>query len=201
MIKLNLLKLQEKLGQWKKNIFTPQDLKLFFGARKRAINGFLSYNSKRNRIIKLKKKLYSFKINPLNPYLIANLVYKPSYISFETALSYYHVIPETVYSITSATSQTSRNWTIKNIDYLYRKIKKSAYCGYSLKSIEGDLVLIATPEKALADYCYFFFLGKIKEWNNRIDLKKINIQKTKKYLILFQNGKLIKFIKKYLIKI
>ena len=38
-------------------------------------------------------------------FLIANKIYNPSYVSFEMALSYYRLIPEGVYSITSATAK------------------------------------------------------------------------------------------------
>jgi predicted transcriptional regulator of viral defense system len=40
---------------------------------------------------------------------IANRIYAPSYVSFEMALSYYGLIPESVFAITSAsTRKTSR---------------------------------------------------------------------------------------------
>jgi len=198
MSKLNLYKLQEKFGEIKKSILTPQDLKLLFYANDRAINGFLTYNNKKGKILKLKKGLYGISKSNFSSNLIANLAYKPSYISFETALSYYHLIPETVYSIISATSKASREWNMQNTNYVYRSIKKEAYAGYIIKTIENEQVLIATPEKALADYCYFIYLGKIKEWNSRLELKDINLKKVKEYLKLFNNRKIINFIKKYL---
>lgn len=43
---------------------------------------------------------------------IANKIYKPSYISLETALSYYGFIPEGVFSLTSIS-------TLKTNKYLY----------------------------------------------------------------------------------
>lgn len=198
MTKLNLLDVGKKLKEMKKTVFTPQDMILMFRATKRAINGFLSYNSKKNRIIKLKKSLYAVKDEYINPYLIANRAYSPSYISFETALSYYHLIPETVYSVTSATTKTSRDWTINEINYLYRTIKKEAYTGYVLKVIEDNQIQIATPEKALVDYLYFIYLGKIKTWNDRLDIALINKKILKEYLLLFANKKFLNFSKKYL---
>lgn len=198
MKNLNLLKLQETLEAVGKPIFSPQDVKLFFGSGDRAINGFLTYNSQRNRIIKLKKGLYALKKSIADHFTIANRAYQPSYISFETALSYYHLIPETVYSVTSATSQTSRQFDIQKINYSYRKIKKSAFTGYIVGNTENQPFLIAGPEKAVADYCYFFLLGKIGSWNDRLDLSRIKLQKVKYYLNLFVEKKNLKRLKKYL---
>ena len=198
MTKLNLLNIEKKLRAMQKTIFTPQDLILVFGASKRAVNGFLSYNTKKNKIIKLKKSLYALKDEYISPYLIANNSYLPSYISFETALSFYHLIPEAVYSVISATTKTSRDWTIKESNYLYRTIKKEAYTGYVLKVIEDNQIQIATPEKALADYLYFIYLGKIKTWNDRLDMRSIDKKILKEYLLLFTNKKFINFSKKYL---
>jgi len=198
MVKLNLFKLQEKLDEAGKPIFSPQDVKLFFAASDRAINGFLTYNSQKKRIIKLKKGLYAIKKSDTNHFAIANRAYQPSYISFETALSYYHLIPETVYSITSATSQTSRQFDIQNINYSYRKIKKNAYTGYLINTTESQPILIASPEKAVADYCYFILLGKIGSWNDRLDLRKIKLEKVRQYLSLFGDQKFINRLKKYL---
>ena len=198
MTKLNLLNIEKKLRAMQKTIFTPQDLILVFGASKRAVNGFLSYNTKKNKIIKLKKSLYALKDEYISPYLIANNSYLPSYISFETALSFYHLIPEAVYSVISATTKTSRDWTINESNYLYRTIKKEAYTGYVLKVIEDNQIQIATPEKALADYLYFIYLGKIKTWNDRLDMRSIDKKILKEYLLLFTNKKFINFSKKYL---
>jgi predicted transcriptional regulator of viral defense system len=198
MTKLNLLNVGKKLKETKKTIFTPQDMILMFGATKRAVNGFLSYNSKKDRIIKLKKSLYGLKDEYISPYLIANKAYSPSYISFETALSYYHLIPETVYSITSATTKTSRDWTINETNCLYRTIKQEAYIGYVTKVIEDNQIYMATPEKALADYFYFIYLGKIKTLNDRLNFTLINKKKLKEYLLLFSNKKFLSFSKKYL---
>jgi len=198
MIQLNLLQIYRKLEELKKPVFTPQDIKLLFNAKDRAVNGFLTYNSQKGKIIKLKRGLYAVKKSYISPYLIANMAYRPSYISFETALSYYHLIPETVYSVISATNKTSRDWTMQENNYIYRSLKKEAYTGYIIRTVENEQILIATAEKALADYCYFNYLGKIKEWNNRLELKNIDWYQVKGYLRFFGGEKLISFVKKYL---
>lgn len=197
MIKLNLLLLEEKLKDFNKKIFTPQDLVVMFGASSRAVNGFLTYNSKRNRVIKLKNGLYRLKTAYPSLFLVANNVYRPSYVSFDTALSYYQIIPEVVYSMISATSRASRRFEINEVDYEYRSIKKEAFTGYVVKNVESEQILMALPEKALADYCYFFYLGKFKEWNDRMDLRNINMDLFKRYLDMLLGSKLTRYLKKY----
>jgi len=58
--------------------------------------------------------------------------------------------------------------------------------------------LIASPEKAVADYCYFILLGKIGSWNDRLDLRRIKLKKVRQYLSLFADQKFINRLKKYL---
>ena len=57
---------------------------------------------KNKEIFPITKGLYETNEH-VDPFYLANPIYAPSYISFETALSYYDLIPERVYMIKSAT--------------------------------------------------------------------------------------------------
>ena len=48
-------------------------------------------------------------------YLLAGSIYGPSYLSFEFALGYYGMIPETVYTFTSATFGKRKKKVFENI--------------------------------------------------------------------------------------
>ena len=85
---------------------------------------------------------------------IANKIYKPSYISFEMALSYYNLIPESVYGVTSATTQKTNNFSTPIADFKYRRIKLSLFWGYDLVNFNGKSFKIASIEKAILDYFY-----------------------------------------------
>ena len=71
----------------------------------------INYMVKNGDLISLKRGIYVFsekyRTSPLNYISIANILHKPSYVSFEYALSYHGLIPERVYTITSATSKKS----------------------------------------------------------------------------------------------
>lgn len=166
-------------------LFTTSDLMIMFGVGKRASQAFLSYNVKKGAFVRLKAGLFALKNNLPSEYIIANRLYSPSYISLDTALSYYNLIPETVYAITSVTPKPTREFEVNGIAYDYRRIKREAFTGYIPKEIHGETVYIATPEKAVADFLYFVSLGK-RKYNDRLKLDKIDSSQLKQYRDLFK---------------
>ncbi|MEA3414741.1 MAG: hypothetical protein U9R02_01040 [Thermodesulfobacteriota bacterium] len=85
---------------------------------------------------------------------IANRIYSPSYISLEMALSYYHMIPESVYGLTSATSRKTMVFETELGDFIYHTVRPRLLFGYKLVDYSGKKFKIAEPEKALLDYFY-----------------------------------------------
>lgn len=190
-LKLNLIR--NKFKEDDLFVFTPFDLQKYFNVSVNTANLFLYRNVKKSYLIKFKKGFYGFTGEYINEMVIANKIYQPSYISFEYALMYYNIIPETVYAITSATSKTSREFVINSINYSYHRVKKETLTGYTKKYFNGQMALIAEPEKALADYLYFVSIGK-KVLNERLDLKEINKGKLIRYAKLFKRKNLLKLI-------
>ena len=94
-------------------------------------------------------------------FMLANRIYEPSYISRESALAYYLVIPETVLGVTSVSSRKTMQFDSEWGRFSYRSIKPVLMFGYRV--VEQDKMIkykIASLEKAVLDYLY---------WNNRID--------------------------------
>jgi hypothetical protein len=112
---------------------------------------------KRGDIVRLKKGLYvaSDKINrkPLSRELIANHLYGPSYVSFETALAFYGLIPEKVFAVRSATFKRAKRFENAVGNFEYITVPPAYYSiGISLQTVENEYTyLLATPEKALCD--------------------------------------------------
>jgi len=146
---------------------------------------------KRKLLANPKRGLYYFLEFSPQDYELANILYSPSYISFETVLSEHGIIPEVVYPIISATTKPTRALEFQERVFKYLKIKRQAFAGYSKK----ENYLVADPEKALADYLYFVSLGK-KRINDRLELSRINKTLLKKYTTMFKNKNLDKLIKK-----
>ena len=102
----------------------------------------------------------------------ANRIYKPSYISLHTALSFYGMIPEAVSQITSVTPLKTATFKNDFGDYSYKNIKDDLMFGYELKEMdEYRRLMFATPEKALLDLLYLYpFYNSEKEMEQlRID--------------------------------
>lgn len=105
-------------------------------------------------IRKIAKGIYAFSDIELNEtmlFYIANKLYKPSYVSLETALSYYQLIPEAVYGITSVSTRRTYQFDTPVAHFLYRTVSPKFFYGYTITS---ESIRIATIEKALLDYCY-----------------------------------------------
>jgi len=103
---------------------------------------------------------------------IANALYFPSYLSFETALAKYGVISQLPYTLMFATPSKTKKLQAREYQIEYRKIKKDLYFGYTTNE---DGTLIATPEKALFDIYYISSFGKISFDFESIDPRKVSI--------------------------
>jgi predicted transcriptional regulator of viral defense system len=112
---------------------------------------------KAGEIIRVKKGIYVFGANhrrgPWSRETLANLIYGPSYISLEYALSYYGFIPERVVVVTSVTLSRSRRFETPVGWFTYRSLSRRKYSiGIDQHTLEaGQHFLMATPAKALAD--------------------------------------------------
>ena len=96
------------------------------------------------------KKLSPFRPEP---FLLANHLFGPSYVSFDSALSYYGLIPERVYEITSATTKPTERFDTPIGAFSFARLPLPYYC-FGIRNLKlGDeqYILIASPEKALFD--------------------------------------------------
>ena len=87
------------------------------------------------------------------PFLIANHLRGPSYVSLESALSYWNMIPERVYEVSSVTIKTSKTYKTPVGRFRYQQLR-TPYYSYGIKNIKyspKQTMLIASPEKALCD--------------------------------------------------
>ena len=109
-------------------------------------------------IIQLKNRLYAFKEwtkLPGTDLIVANLMYRPSYVSLYSALSHYGMIPEYIAHTTSVTTLKTASFSNDMGTFDYRHIKPDLFWGYHVvDSINQRKILIALPEKALLDLLY-----------------------------------------------
>ena len=115
---------------------------------------------KKGYIVRLRQGYFAFpeyKRKPDYAFYFSNRIYSPSYISLQSALSFYGMIPETVVQITGVTSLKTASFCNEFGDYSYRNVKENLMFGYELKPMDGGRTLrFASPEKALLDLLYLY---------------------------------------------
>ena len=116
----------------------------------------LSRMVKQGKYFQIARGLYETDKN-VPGHLLAGSIYGPSYISFEYALGFYGMIPEAVYTITSATFEKRKKKKYETAfgTFTYRDVPSAAF-PLNIRLIqEGSYFYrIAEPEKALCDQLY-----------------------------------------------
>lgn len=145
---------KDALNQVGNTPFAPSVLVTLFSNTKH-INDKARYLEQEGRIIRLKRGLYVRSAEdgamPM-PLLIANHLYGPSYVSFQTALRHYGLIPERVFETQSMTIKHARDFDTPLGRFSYRSCSVDYFPLGIRQEQEGtDTFLVATPEKALCD--------------------------------------------------
>ncbi len=169
-------------------------------------------------IIRIKKGIYIFgekyRESPFSREILANIIYGPSYISMEYALSYYGLIPERTKNITSISLKYSKIFHTPVGTFIYKTIPPYAY-PYGITQIKIDkyrFALIADKEKALLDKIYLDrrnYFRSLKTIENYLfyDLRiaeelffELDQQKLELYIKKYNSAKLKKIFKYFYIK-
>ena len=186
-----------------------RDFPVFSIADIRAVHGDfdrrrLSEWQKKGYIKKIVKGYYLFSevdIDEGTLSAIANKIYKPSYISFETAMSHYRLIPESIYMITSASTRRTYLFETPVARFSYRKLKPALFFGYSL--LPGGIKM-AFMEKAILDY--FYINPSVRTVNDFASLRvnreemliRLNKERLTEYMRRFNQKRLSKRVESFL---
>lgn len=145
-------------------------------------------------IRKILRSYYIFSDLKLNENIlfdIANRIYAPSYVSFEMALSYHNLIPESVYVVTSATTRRTYSFKTPIARFIYHTLKKELFFGYELIKYNGRYFSIAAMEKAILDYLYIN-----PGINSESDFESLRLN-SELFLQKLDENKLYSFAEKY----
>lgn len=131
------------------------------GLKHTTVDVYISRFLKYKEIFKLKRGMYvssdfysKNKGDISYPFYLANIIYKPSYVSSWTALQYYNLTTEAIHGITSVAQKATRTYDTKVGSFSYQSIQKELFSDFS--SVEGKFnFFIASPAKALFDLLYF----------------------------------------------
>ena len=116
----------------------------------------LSDWTKAQKVIQLRRGIYTLPQNNPHPFIVANHLVSGSYVSLQMALAYYHLIPEHVAVVTSVTTQRPGNFENKFGRFTFRNINPSLFFGITYRLlVNEEYAFVATPEKALLDLIHF----------------------------------------------
>jgi hypothetical protein len=150
--------------------FTLMEMARWVGGSSNRQFALLKRALKSEEIIRIHRGLYclaaKYLRRKLNPLVLAQRIYGPSYVSLETALSYHGWIPEAVYAITSISLGRSREVVTPLGHFSFTRVPQKVFytdvariekevggnSEWSLHAVES--FFIASPLKALADYVY-----------------------------------------------
>lgn len=112
---------------------------------------------KQGYLIKVRNRFYmssEVEVDEQVLFHIANKIYDPSYVSMESALNVYGIIPEGVYSVQSVSTRKTNAFNTKVASFNYQTIKKDLYFGYRLIQRDTFTYRMASLEKAVLDFLY-----------------------------------------------
>lgn len=163
--KMSSIEFLQKLKELNKTYFTVADLEKIVGLGRDSLYVFLNRLVKSGTLVRLKRGVYKPAFQGLELEKVANELYYPSYLSFESALSRYGILSQIPYVLTFATSKTTKRMVLAGKEVEYRQLKNSYFFGYTFE--KG--IYIAEPEKAVLDQLYMIGRGRatseIGEWS------------------------------------
>lgn len=153
---------QKLMANVPKKMFDDRDLRIIFrGLTPNALRLAIKRAVDANHLIQLKKGFYIASIKgmqqPLSKLSVAGKLVSPSYISFESALSYHGLIPEAVYTTTSAhTQRRTKSFSTPIGDFSYQYIPIGPFPLGIVYETNNDIdhFIIANPIKALFDLVF-----------------------------------------------
>ncbi len=199
---LNYIRFKEALSS--QGIFSTDHIRLLFP-------GFNSDNllhwQNKGYIIKLRNKWYCFSDTTTTPgfqFLVANLIYQPSYISHQEALAFYGLIPESVIDSVSVTTKKTMSFRALDRTFKYYSIHPRYFFGYEIKEMNASGIrrgfMMADREKAILDLLYLYDFYKtgpdISEirFNDTVLGSDVDWDRMEQYLERFNNKSLEKKI-------
>ncbi|GFP19283.1 hypothetical protein HKBW3S03_00788 [Candidatus Hakubella thermalkaliphila] len=165
------IELLQTLRGFNKPYFTVADLEKILGMGRNSLYVTLNRLVEGGVLVRLRRGAYQPEFQSLGLEKVANELYYPSYLSFESALSRYGILSQIPYSLTFATTRRSKKLTLTGREVEYRQLKEDYFFGYTLE----NGLYIAEPEKAVLDQLYMLTKGRatsdISEWS-LVGLKK-----------------------------
>jgi len=162
----------------------------------RLIRQQLSRWVKSGKVYKLRQGLYALappyqKCKP-HPFLVANYLQRGSYVSLQSALVHYSLIPEVTYVTTSVSHCRPKKIETPLGVFEFRHVKRDLLFGYELQDLGGQSAFIATPEKALLDLIYLQPGGEKEAYLTELRLQNLDQLNPERLRVYTERFKMLK---------
>lgn len=147
----------EILLNWPKPYISGIDLHYILDKSTYSRHAIIKRAIQKDYLIPIRRDLYLIKNSKtlINSFEIAPIIYGPSYVSFESALSYHGWIPEAVRTTTCASVKRNKEFETPIGIFSYEHIPTDVFSfGVEQHQKDGLTLFIAAPVKALADTIY-----------------------------------------------
>jgi len=169
----------KKLEKLKKDYYSVKDLERILDIPVDNLRKQLTRWVEKGFLIRVAKGIYAPYGTEIDVLKIANQMYYPSYLSFESVLSKYGILSQVPYTLTFATPKRTKKMILNDVEVEFTKLSDKYFFGYTFE----NGINIASPEKALVDCLYLVSKGKRVIGVDELYLKNID------------NGKLIEISK------
>ncbi len=154
--KYDILNFTKKIKTYT-NVPISRNLLLDILGEYKSPNDKISELLKSGELISIRRGLYApgpqTELPTPAPFLIANHLRGPSYVSLETALSYWGLIPERTFEISSVCIQSSKKYHTALGRFTFQQVSLPYYA-FGIQNVQisnEQTALISTPEKAICD--------------------------------------------------
>lgn len=179
--------ISDLLEGWPRIFIHDSDLKIILKTTNDARHSLIKRLLKSKALIRIRKGLYliTSKTKQALPdeFELASLIYEPSFISLESALSYHNLIPEAVYITTCVSPKRAQEFKTPIGIFSYTHVPEQGfYTEVRRVSTQTGTIFVAEPWRALADMIY----TRHKIWKNLAQLEadlRIDINELLKFEI------------------
>lgn len=200
-------RLTEHFFQTSVGIFSQTDVTMTIKGSRFSRHGLIKRAIANGEILKIRRGLYclapAYQKKPVSIYGISEYIYGPSYISFETALSYHGWIPESVYVHTCASCRNSKEFKTPLGIFSYKHVPQETFYADVERCVDsnGNVYFMASAVKALTDYVY----ARKPGWTSindaakslriePVDLYSVNVQQLSALTENYNNGRVKHFL-------
>ena len=158
--------------------------RLFPDEKPQSMKVQLARLAKKGEIVRIKKGLYIFVGVDIDQLSLSSLIYRHSYVSLETALNFYGLMPDIPIQVTAITTKASRKFTTAQGVFTYSMVEKNLFFGYERHTdSSGANYDIAAAEKALLDWLYIRRISRMAAY--RIEVNGLDQEKLQRFSKLF----------------